>query len=55
MVGASGVGMNYLIYKVFSLFIWNDLAWLTGVLLSATSNYVLNEMFTFNIDDKEGD
>lgn len=59
MVGAFGVGVNYMIYfptreiitldfalSVFKLHI--DFMWLAGIGVSAISNYVLNELWTFN-------
>lgn len=46
-VGASGVVVNYLFYSYLRNIIHNDVAWLIGILISATSNYILAENWTF--------
>lgn len=46
-VGASGVIVNYLFYSYLRNIIYNDVAWLIGIVISATSNYILAENWTF--------
>lgn len=46
-VGAIGTGINYCIFFSFRSRIPTDVAWLFGIIVSATSNYVLNERWTF--------
>jgi putative flippase GtrA len=59
IVGALGVGINYAIYfPTKDLVTWNfvfmafkfhvDFMWLAGICISAISNYILNEFWTFN-------
>lgn len=47
IVGGIGVGINYIVFwslrKIMSL----DIAWIIGIGISATSNYVLNELWTW--------
>jgi putative flippase GtrA len=46
-VGALGVLVNYLFYSCLRNIIYNDVAWFIGILISATSNYILAENWTF--------
>ena len=59
IVGASGVLVNYIIYFpnreiiTFDFIIMAfkfhvDFMWLVGICVSAISNYILNEIWTFN-------
>ena len=59
IVGAFGVVVNYIIYFptreiivfdfVFMVFSFHiDFMWLAGICVSAVSNYILNELWTFN-------
>lgn len=54
VVGFIGTLINYLVYKVIGIALPNDFAWSCGILAGASLNYVLNEMFTFNTDNKLG-
>lgn len=54
IVGASGVFVNYIIYFPFKEYItfnifgfYIDLFWFIGILISAISNYILDEIWTF--------
>lgn len=47
IVGASGVGVNYIFYKLSSLFIQNDIAWLFGIICATFTNYYLNKKWVF--------
>jgi putative flippase GtrA len=62
IVGASGVMVNYIIYfpareiiafdLIFLTFKFHiDFMWLVGIGVSAISNYILNEFWTFNKPD----
>lgn len=48
VVGASGTIINFLVFKMIINFTSLNFAWLLGVIAGATSNYVLNEIWTFN-------
>ncbi len=59
IIGASGVIINYCVYNLFrniipnfyiTLFSFNIIvepSWLIGIFISAFSNYILNEIWTF--------
>jgi putative flippase GtrA len=48
IVGAFGIIPNYIIYFILRAIIPNDVAWFIGICAGATSNYILNEVWTFN-------
>ena len=48
LVGAIGTVINYCVFFSFRSRIPMDVAWLFGIVISASINYVLNERFTFS-------
>lgn len=59
LVGALGIVVNYAFYapfrEILTFDIWMlhfDAAWFAGIGISATTNYVLNELWTFDHKEK---
>ncbi len=55
IVGAIGVIPNYIIYYLLRNFdffigkiIYVNIGWVLGIIAGATSNYILNEVWTFD-------
>lgn len=54
IVGGIGIIPNYFTYKILSsLGLWDEFSWFIGVLMGATSNYILNVLWVFNEDSPE--
>jgi putative flippase GtrA len=50
IVGGIGIIINYLVFNSLKNIISFDFAWLSGILISAQSNYYLNSRFVFKGD-----
>jgi putative flippase GtrA len=48
VVGASGVGVNYIVYTTSLRVLPNISAWLFGIVVASITNYILNEVWTFS-------
>jgi putative flippase GtrA len=48
VVGGVGTVINYIIFRTLRNIIWLDIAWFIGIVIASTSNYILNEAWTFD-------
>jgi len=48
VVGAFGVGVNYIIYTLSLRILPNFSSWLLGIVVASITNYIFNAKWTFN-------